>query len=102
MKNAVKYVSILIVVRPLRKFQIDKSSIMEQMLIDWIKIWLENERLLPDQQWLGTNDGIGSKMDHNQKRWHCFCGMDSHVSHVPFLYSYQYSLGQEVHYHEIL
>lgn len=50
MKNAVKYVSILIVVRPLRKFQVDKSSIMEQMIIDWIKIWLENERLLPDQQ----------------------------------------------------
>ena len=50
MKNAVKYVSILIVARPLRKFQVDGSSIIEQMLIDWIKIWLENERLLPDQQ----------------------------------------------------
>ena len=50
MKNAVKYVSILIVVRPLRKFQVDRSSSKEQIIIDWIKIWLENERLLPDQQ----------------------------------------------------
>jgi len=39
-------------------------------------VWSENKRLLPDQQWLRTNDGIGSKMDHYQKRWNRFCGMD--------------------------